>query len=223
MGAMKPFGARRCKLLQLSIVALILGLLSPNARAMPDLVIAGYYAQISIEYARRSFSTADCAYQEACVHTYGTRKLLLVDVGIRNVGKSDLVIGVPWRRPDLFGTEPSPCHGHYHLKGLATYRVLTLGGRQVAKTYKQGFCLRDDTPRSSTAGPGKFTCDYQGLSAGWQDTYDKSLDCQWVDITGVAPGTYNLEITVNPKRLLPESNYGNNKVILRITVPKKVY
>ena len=188
---------------------------------MADLMVNLGRAKLTVEYKRRAFSTADCAYQEGCVWSSGGRKLLLLDVGVMNKGSSDLVIGDPRRRPDLFVW--SGCHGHYHLKGLATYRLLTLSGRQVAKTYKQGFCLRDDRPKFSNAGSQKYTCDYQGISAGWQDVYDKSLDCQWVDITYVPAGYYNLEITVNPNRIFPEANYKNNKVILRVKVPRKVY
>jgi hypothetical protein len=219
--AMKLIGAYRCKRGALSLAAVFFGLLPFTAGALPDLIIAPYRAKTTIEYRRRAFSQGDCAYQEGCVRGVGGRKLLLLDGGIRNIGASDLVMGDPSRRTDLFVW--SPCHQHYHLKGLANYRVLTLSGRQVAKAYKQGFCLRDDEQKLLNAGPAKYTCDYQGISRGWQDTYDKSLDCQWVDITGVPPGAYNLEIVVNPNRILPESNYKNNKLVLRITVPRYVY
>src|SRR5688572_3100131 len=220
MTAMKPIGALGCKLPQICIAAVVLGLLPLEAGAGPDLTIAGGRASKSIEYRHMYFTAGDCAYQEGCVRGTGRRKLLLLDMGIKNVGTRDLVIGDPLKRPDLFVW--SGCHGHFHLKNLAVYRVIALDGRQVAKSYKQGFCLRDDTPKDWNAGAGKYTCDYQGLSVGWQDTYDKSLECQWVDITGVKPGSYYLEVTVNPNHVLPESNYANNKIILRITVPKYV-
>ena len=218
---MKLIGAHGCKLKSLALVCVVLGLLPRNAEALPDLLISVQRAKLTIEYKRRAFSPGDCAIQEGCVFTTGGRKLLLLDVGIQNFGSSDLVIGDPGRRPDLFVW--SGCHGHYHLKGLAIYRVLTLNGRKVAKTYKQGFCLRDDRPKTHNPGPGKYTCDYQGITRGWQDVYDKSLDCQWVDISGVPPGTYNLEITVNPNRIFPESNFKNNRAVIRIRVPRHVY
>jgi len=221
LSAMKPLCAHGCRIAQVALAAVFIGLLTFDAVAGPDLMIATYRAKTTVEYRRKTFSTGDCAYQEACVRGTGVRKLLLLDVGVKNVGTSDLVIGDPNARPDLFVW--SGCHGHFHLKGLATYRVLRPGGSQIAKTYKQGFCLRDDSPKAPYAGPGKFTCDYQGISKGWQDTYDKSLDCQWVDITGVPPGQYNLEITVNPNRVLRESNYQNNKVVFTIYVPRNVY
>jgi lysyl oxidase len=217
---MKLIRARGGKTGLLSLAAVLPGFLPFEAGALPDLLLATRLAWESVEYRRQAFSADDCAVQEACVRGTGARKLLLLDAGIKNFG-TDLVIGDPRRRPDLFVW--SGCHGHYHLKGLATYRVLTLSGRQVAKTYKQGFCLRDDSPTKWTAGPPKFTCEYQGISSGWQDVYDKSLECQWVDITAVPPGTYNLEIKINPQRVFAESNFSNNKVLIRIKVPKYVY
>jgi lysyl oxidase len=219
---MKLFDAHRCKITVVCLAAVLLELMPFSARALPDLAIAGYVAKTTIEYQRRWFTTGDCAYQEGCVRGIGGRKLLLLDVGVKNLGTTDLVIGDPNRRPDLFVW--SGCHGHFHFKGLALYRVLTASGQAVTKSYKQGFCLRDDTPAKNWNGsPPKYTCDYQGISVGWQDTYDKSLDCQWVDITGVPPGNYYLEITVNPYHILKESNYKNNKIILPITVPRYVY
>ena len=216
---MKLIGAKGVNLRKLSIVALLLGIL-PDVHALPDLMLAVDRAKMTIEFRRRYFTAGECAFQEGCVWNTGGRKLLLLDAGIKNMGTSDLVIGNPYEHPDKFVW--SGCHGHFHMKGLATYRVLTLSGRQVARAYKQGFCLRDDRPKTLTSGPAKFTCDYQGISRGWQDTYDKSLDCQWVDITGVPAGAYYLEIVINPNRVFAESNYGNNRVLLRINVPRYV-
>ena len=215
---MKLIGAHKFKLVSSSILPLLIALLPSTAKALPDLTINISRALMTIDYNFRSFSPDECAVQEGCIFSAGVRKLLRIDVGIINVGASDLAIGDPSARPDIFYW--SPCHAHYHLKGLANYRLLTLDGRQVARAYKQGFCVRDDHPKMSYAVEGKFTCNFQGLSRGWQDVYDQSLDCQWVDISGVPGGTYNLEIVINPNRLFAESNYKNNKVVLRVYVPR---
>jgi hypothetical protein len=216
---MKLIGAHKFKLVSSSILPLLIALLPSTAKALPDLTINVTRALMTIEYDFREFSADECAVQEGCIWSAGARKLLRVDVGVMNVGASDLQIGDPARRPDIFYW--SPCHAHYHLRGLANYRLLTLNGHQVARAYKQGFCLRDDHPKMSYAGDAKFTCNFQGISRGWQDIYDKSLDCQWVDISGVPAGNYNLEIVVNPNRIFPESNYNNNKVVLRVYVPPR--
>src|SRR5204862_330147 len=118
---------------KLSFIALTLSLLPGSVQALPDLMLAVERAKLTIEYKRRAFDTTDCAFQEGCVFNTGGRKLLLLDAGLKNMGASDLEIGDPVQNPDLF--KWSPCHMHYHMKGIANYRVLTLSGRQVARTY----------------------------------------------------------------------------------------
>jgi hypothetical protein len=184
----------------------------------PDLVINRSLLRTSVIVERQSFHSSDCDYVEGCLTTAGLRKLLKVDVGLANVGKSDLVIGSPEGRPDLFVW--SPCHQHYHMKTMVKYRLLNMNYYPVTKGRKQAFCLRDNYPYTGTAGPSSgYNCNYQGITAGWQDVYDKSLACQYVDITGVAPGRYLLEVTVNPLQVFAETTYDNNKVIVAVTVP----
>ena len=189
------------------------------AFALPDLVVNRRLLRASVVVERRGFNRSSCDYQEGCLTAVGLRKLLRVDVGMANVGTSDLVIGSPDSRPGLF--EYSPCHHHYHMKTMVKYRLLNLNFSPVCKGRKQAFCLRDNYPYTSNAGPSKgYHCDFQGITAGWQDVYDKTLDCQYVDITGVPPGTYYLEVTLNPKQVFAESNYANNTVLAKVTVPK---
>ena len=194
---------------------------SPALAAMPDLVPNTYRLKRTIEFKRRSIPRENCAFAEGCLRGLSTRKLLLFDTGVANVGKADLVIGNPTRRPNLFTF--SPCHAHYHMNAFARYRLFNRNWRLVMKAAKQGFCLRDDRRHLPTGAPtAKYTCDYQGISSGWQDIYDKSLDCQWLDISRIPPGKYYLEVVVNPNRIFKEANYKNNKVIISITVPAVV-
>jgi hypothetical protein len=51
------------------------------------------------------------------------------------------------------------------------------------------------------------------ISYGW------SLDCSWLDITDLAPGTYVLEIETNPARVFPEVSFDNNKQSVVVTIP----
>ncbi len=115
--------------------------------------------------------------------------------------------------------EWSPCHGHYHFKGYATYELLAAASDDVvAIGRKQAFCLMDILKTDPNAGPAKFTCGNQGITAGWADVYDKSLDCQWIDITGVDRGDYRLRVTINAAQTLPETDYTNNTVIVPVHV-----
>lgn len=188
----------------------------PSWAAAPDLIVNRQKVVRTIVIETRDFAAEDCVVVEGCVGGSGARKLLLFDVGIANIGDADFVIGNPNRRPGLFRF--SECHGHLHLQNFASYALLKLNGQAVVRKRKQGFCLRDYRRYFSWAGPSRYTCDFQGITKGWQDIYDRSLDCQWLDITGVPPGRYLLRITANPQRTFPESNYANNSVSVPVTV-----
>src|SRR5688572_13135088 len=132
------------------VLVTMLGL-TAETLAQPDLVINRKLLRASAVVERRAFEADGCAYEEGCVNGLGRRKLLLVDTGVANIGRSDLVIGDPNQRLDVFAY--SPCHDHYHFGSLIQYRLLNLSYRPVIKAAKQGFCLRDDYPFSRTAGP----------------------------------------------------------------------
>ena len=188
-----------------------------SVNATPDLIVNQFRLEGNVAVQTRTFTSNDCSVVEGCASA-GTRRLLLFDVGIANAGDGDLIIGDPAQRPDLFHL--SPCHGHYHMDGVAAYELLNTNGQVVITVRKQGFCFRDDA-RAFTNGPveGKYTCDYQGLSIGWEDVYDKSLDCQWLDITGIPSGQYILRVVANPDAILHESNLQNNVAQVLIDLP----
>jgi hypothetical protein len=81
--------------------------------------------------------------------------------------------------------------------------------------------LRDNYPYLPTAPASHgYDCEYQGLTAGWEDVYDKSLDCQWLDVTGIKPGLYKMRVTVNRNRKLRERSYWNNVIWVKFFVPR---
>jgi hypothetical protein len=140
-----------------------------------------------------------------------------------------LTLGVPSNHPDLFHF--SDCHNHYHIEGYATYELTDDQG-VVATGHKQAFCLLD---WDSWAWPGDqehYTCSNQGISRGWYDEYYAywlndsylGLDCQWIDITDVEPGTYTLRVAVNPPAAdtsvppLVERDYTNNVAETQIMI-----
>ena len=183
--------------------------------ASPDLIIDPYRLASSIRFQTTKFSSGSCAVQEGCVLGPGKRKLLRFSVATPNIGDGDLVLGNPADHPELFVW--SPCHGHYHFKGYASYELLDQGGNVVLRGRKQAFCLLDWEKWDSSAGPAKFTCDYQGISAGWGDVYGSNLDCQWLDVTGFR-GDYSLRVTINPEQTLVESDYSNNSATVPVTI-----
>ena len=59
----------------------------------------------------------------------------------------------------------------------------------------------------------------QGISPGWSDLYGNGLDCQWIDVTDVPPGKYELRVDLNPSRTFQELTFDNNSASVEVTVP----
>jgi hypothetical protein len=167
---------------------------------------------ISVE----TFSPADCEVQEGLIEV-GTRRLLRFGTQTRNIGTSDLVMPDPKDNPNF---EFHECHGHYHFLGFARYRLLDADGHEAAAGRKVSFCLLD-TERwdQKAAARPRFNCSVQGIQAGWGDTYDAGLPGQWIEIDGVPPGSYTLEVTMNPDGIIPESDLTNNIATVEVEIP----
>ena len=187
---------------------------------LPDLVVNRKRLGDEILFDEKSFSDASCAVAESCVNGPGLRKLLRFSVEAINQGQTTLTVPAPADRPDLF--EWSPCHGHYHFKGFASYALLDMNGNVVVRGKKLAYCMEDTV--QAIVGPQvacakKYDCGNQGIQAGWSDLYGNALDCQWLDITGVPSGTYQLSVTVNPSRLFEEMSFDNNTSVVNVTIP----
>ena len=141
-----------------------------------------------------------------------SRKLLRFTVGITNNGPDDLQVSRQ-DNPEWF--EWGDCHRHWHFKDFTNYELLDQATNgQVVTGRKQAFCLMDIRRMDANAGPSQYTCSNQGITAGWADIYSYTLDGQWIDITGVPSGTYTLRVTVNFAGNIPETDYGDNTVIV---------
>ncbi len=186
----------------------------------PDLVVDIDDLRASTLIATRTFAPTDCAVVEGCITTPGARRLLRFDTASANVGTADLAIGDPTANACF---QYSDCHMHYHFKGVGQYTLYQADGVTVAAVgHKQGFCLEDVEPYEPNPGPEPatpFSCDNQGLHVGWEDVYPNDIDCQWIDITGVAAGNYILSVLINGSHDLPESNYDNNEARVPIAIP----
>ena len=194
---------------------------------MPNITINATRLQSSVIFRTAQFKPTDCAVVEGCVSGVGKRRLMKFDVQTPNIGTADLVLGSPINNPAFIF---SPCHGHYHLEGYAVYELLLPNGAAVVVNgmkvvgHKQAFCLEDYEPWYANAGQAKYTCDYQGISMGWSDTYGSYLDCQWIDVTGVPVGNYLLRVTINGgpngSHVFQESNYTDNVATVPVTIPR---
>lgn len=164
-----------------------------------------------------------CDFEEGHLSSLGVHKLLRFGTTTANIGDGDLRLGDPTRNPDLFSY--NACHDHYHLNGYAEYHLFDANGVEVGIAHKIGFCLVDldvyDPTLVGTDHPfGRFlACENQGISSGWYDTYWPWFGGQWIEIDNVPPGSYTLVGTVNPNRVLPESDYTNNTRTIPVVVP----
>ena len=119
-------------------------------------------------------------------------------------------------------------HSHWHLMNLQNY---SLSSSPVSTGAKEGFCFNDNVkwfkmdangnpitpgvPSSSvytecaSNQPGA-TSVTAGLSRGWGDKYGATTFDQYIDITGLADGTYRLTVTGDQQDWFYESNESNN-------------
>jgi len=183
---------------------------------LPDLTVDAVYLADHQVFAQRFFEDASCEIVEGCIDAPGDRRLLRFGLRTPNIGAGNLHFGDPTANP-LFVW--SDCHFHNHFNGYARYRLLDGAGQEVASGHKQAFCLLDFEP-IDPADPrdGLYDCQYQGIQAGWADIYEARLPCQWIDITGVPPGDYTIEASVNFEGLIVESDLGNNTVTVPVTI-----
>jgi hypothetical protein len=176
-----------------------------------------------------------------------------------NVGTGDVFVGDPnvhfALNDGLF--EFATCHNHFHFRHYALYELIDPETGFVWRAAKRGFCMLDTDPNPQwlggpKSGPRKYgNCGaigipgFQGISAGWSDTYNLHLGGQYFVLDGgdgqpvVPPGQYILRITVNPPFVakgkepcpfvdpdgfchqLPESNYANNVGQATIDIPDR--
>jgi hypothetical protein len=111
-----------------------------------------------------------------------------------------------------------PAHAHFHYKDLVSYNLYRAGpGARIGTSQKASFCLADDEYFGfGTTGPngprtyaGQPDCNLpvqdaeglvvrEGLTPGWGDVYTWDTPDQFVDITNLPPGTYDLVMKTNP-------------------------
>ncbi len=182
---------------------------------LPDLSIDAERMAGSLDIQDVPFEADDCAIAEGCVDAPGSRRLLRFATTTPNSGTADLRMGRPDENDPLF--DYSECHAHFHFTGYANYELLGADGVAVANGHKQAFCLMD-YENWEDGGRARYSCEFQGISTGWADTYDAYLDCQWVDITDVPAGDYTLRVTLNADHAIPELSYDNNVMEVPVAV-----
>lgn len=139
--------------------------------------------------------------------------------------------------------EPAPAHRHWHLMGFERFQLRTPAGTTLLVDRKNGFCLGDRYTTHDAAGlPGRprrgeaaalakylrqNMCGHHrpsaldvvlGISVGKGDDYRYDVDFQWLDLTTVPSGVYDVVNTVNEDRTLLEKSYANNSSSIAISL-----
>ncbi|MCB8937640.1 MAG: hypothetical protein H6654_11680 [Ardenticatenaceae bacterium] len=147
----------------------------------PDLLVVGSdLANNRIIY--RYFPSNACALAEGCVNGSGWRRLLQFDATAHNLGAAALDIGpVVAENPLTNMFQYNSCHAHFHFQNYGEFQL-----GSASQPSKQAFCV-ESTSRFSNNELSPlthdFSCNNQGIQAGWVDEYGAGLDCQWIDIT----------------------------------------
>jgi hypothetical protein len=187
---------------------------------LPDLELLRDRLLSDVWLDERIITEESCVFIEGCVGGVGARRLLRFSVVTANIGDRDLVMGRPQQNEDLFAY--SECHEHFHFESYANYSMSS-AGEEITRGHKQAFCLMDTdrywTEDETVRDDAQFSCSYQGISRGWQDTYGSHLDCQWIDVTDIEPGTYQLTVEINNQHIIEEKTYDNNNHTIDVTVP----
>lgn len=122
----------------------------------------------------------------------------------------------------------SDTHNHFHVWKAAEYTLWnSTKTAQVVAGSKVGFCMYDSEGDSTPNGPadtvysGTLVTNFclqgnpggtflrEGVSEGYRDVYDSSLDAQWVDVSNVAPGDYYLAARMDPDGYIKEKDENN--------------
>ncbi len=187
----------------------------------PDLVIRGDSIARTLFLTTENADLNPCFVNEGCLNGFGKRDILRFSSWIANIGDQDYYIGKRNANPYQFVYDD--CHQHYHYKGYAEYLLFDDKGNRLPVGFKSGFCVTDLICTDTTNM--KYACEDMGISKTCSDVYDKTLDCQWVDITDVPAGKYTFVARVNwdnsPDKLgHMESRIDNNWAQVCLTIKR---
>ena len=186
-----------------------------------DLIVDQQYLSDTIYIDYINVSENDCLINERCVRGAGQRKLIRFGTRIANIGNEDLQLGVPNDEGEFWHYDE--CHNHYHYEAYAAYQLYDVGAENLLDIgSKNGFCVIDISvydPSLVQTENGRcrgYNCGNQGITAGCQDTYSASLQCQWIDVTDLPDGEYDVIVTTNPEGEITELDLDNNSATVRV-------
>jgi hypothetical protein len=188
----------------------------PTPEPLPDLVLdAAYLADTTV----LDTVTVDneCLLAQRCVSGLGERRVVRFGSRMGNLGDADFILGAPGSDNALWTR--NTCRDSFELPGFARYELIDRAtGEQAAVGAKNGSCVADSERWIEESGTSceRYACGLQGISPGCADNYGAALECQWIDITDVPAGVYELVVTINADRRFVERDYGNDVVRVQL-------
>lgn len=160
--------------------------------------------------------TSQCNVAEGCLphDTVNLRRVVRADIVIANIADEALELSIA---STLLNTTPCDTRT-LGMKDILRFQVTDPTEFLPFGTKDRTICLYDGEPSpryNGTEAPDAafYTCNtstpsgfLQGISAGWQVTYSKELDCFAMDITDLDPGEYRFTVTFNNLGQLAETN-----------------
>lgn len=155
-------------------------------------------------------------YEEATDRTLASQRVLHVDGST-----TDHEVGRFVFHPD---------HDHWHFEDFTVFELWSVDDDRalvdlVATTGKLTFCLVDshpvnDPPPNGVAMANILECNsgVQGISSGWEETYDASFAGQELDIPEVPDGTYAIRTIVDPDNRVREMDDANNESLALVQI-----
>jgi hypothetical protein len=122
--------------------------------------------------------------------------------------------------------DTNPEHNHWHFSDFLGYTLRRVGSTTVRRSKKQSFCLEDVAKLRKTARRRLFRecpdpdadTGEMGITPGWGDVYWAGVQEQYIEVKGLPPGHYWLEMVVDPKKRLKVKSRRYHRTRVKITL-----
>jgi hypothetical protein len=130
--------------------------------------------------------------------------------------------------------DPRVGHQHWHFSDFASYRLLGADKKLIVRSGKEAFCLANtdaidytvknanwhpyNTDLATACGEQSALSVREVLDVGNGDTYSQYRPGQSFDISGLANGTYYIQVIANPDHRLKEQSVTNNVTLRKVVL-----
>jgi Lysyl oxidase len=222
----------------------VANLASPPASALPDLVPLPSWG-ISVAHIKKS-ETQPASDQLDFGATVWVGNAPLDVEGFRSNGapimkayqyfwQNGHIIGR--LRAGTMGFDSKKGHNHWHFEQFAQYQLLNSAHKPAVRSHKVGFCIAPTDPVDLAEPNAVWQPSFLGfggqcgsttalwvqemMPVGWGDTYFQSVAGQSFNITRVPNGTYYIQVSANPLKVLHESDASNDVSLRQVILGGK--